>query len=389
MEIVHLQMPTGDRPIIDRWDCEPCDAVARLSHVGLSDPFTWARRPAELSEGQKHRLAIADALWSGADVVVIDDALTTLDHTTTCAVAWRLQAAARDLGVGLIVCTPKNGLFPDLQPDWWVRIGWTPEPIVERIQEAARPCSLLADIEISEGCMADYRAVQHLHYAAGCPAFVDRVFTARHPGIEQPAAVLVTTHPEQMSAARNDALAGLRNRMSPRNWHRWCMRHVRRIARVVVSPEVRGIGLGTMIVKHAVENSGAEVLEVLTQQARFSGWLYSAGFRLHPHPNYDPAQHLENVLRKHGIHEHAALSGQLLAEATDALTVRPRREVRKAVWNCYHHFVLWRRERRPKPARIPNPADSRWAEAWEIAASRSQGRPDFWYHPSATLTPDL
>jgi len=74
---------------------------AALRQVGL-DPALRSRPPRTLSGGQRQRLAIARALATGPDVVVLDEPVTALDATVQDAVLGLLGRLRDDTGVAMV-----------------------------------------------------------------------------------------------------------------------------------------------------------------------------------------------------------------------------------------------------------------------------------------------
>jgi oligopeptide transport system ATP-binding protein len=88
--------PSLNRPAID------ARVSAMLARVGLAE--TIARRfPHELSGGQCQRAAIARALIAAPDLVVCDEALSSLDVSVQAQIVRLLDALRSELGVSLLV----------------------------------------------------------------------------------------------------------------------------------------------------------------------------------------------------------------------------------------------------------------------------------------------
>lgn len=374
-----------DRPLIEQLDMEPADAVAWLGMVGLGDPMSLARRPVELSDGQRARLRLVHALASPAEVIVCDDWLQELDPLTARAVAWRVAKACRSMGTGLIAATVRDDLARDLAPDHTLRVGWAPEPEHLRRAPAAGACSLLGEVNFSAGTHRDWCQVRQLHYAAGDAAFVAGIYKATHRPTGHLLAVAILTHPERELGARSAAFRQIMPGITRPNLMRFAQRSIRRVARIVTSPEVRGIGLGRLLIDHAHRASGAEFLEILSQQTKLSPWLLACGWREWPHPKDEAFDSLGAAVQRHNAPPHVLLDGPAFEAWADSLSKRARADVRQAVWTTYHHFVLYRRTRQRRPQRIPNPGDPRWPEAWRVACTRAEGRPRYWLSPPRPL----
>jgi hypothetical protein len=122
----------------------------------------------------------------------------------------------------------------------------------------------------------------------------------------------------------------------------------------------------------------AQYIECVTAMGRFSHFLQASGFREIPNPASAWEAELSDWSRRHQVPPHVCLEGTAFAQWTDAQSVRVAREGRRLVWRLYHHLVLHRRTRRAPPRKVVGPTDTRWPEAWDLAARRLLDRPSHW-----------
>jgi ABC-type ATPase with predicted acetyltransferase domain len=109
-----------DRPLIDQIGKDTNDAVRLLGMAGISDAFLYARRPQELSDGQRYRFRLAKAIEQGTEVWAADEFMAILDRTAAKVIAYSIQKAARRAGATLMVATTHTDLVPDLSPDLYI-----------------------------------------------------------------------------------------------------------------------------------------------------------------------------------------------------------------------------------------------------------------------------
>lgn len=124
--------------LIDLIGKDTTEALRLLNAVGITDAFSYLRKPSELSDGQRYRFRMAKAIETGATVWCCDEFLAILDRTSAKIIAYSLQKIARKHGATLIVATTHTDLLKDLGPDLVVNKRFREKVLVERIDDAAR-----------------------------------------------------------------------------------------------------------------------------------------------------------------------------------------------------------------------------------------------------------
>lgn len=113
-----------DRPLVDLFEPWPLDRVlGLLSVAGLNDAFVMLRRPAELSDGQRYRLKLAQLLFLAQtgdrpEVILADEFAAALDRITAMTLCRQIRRwISRSQRITLILATTHDDLLEPLQPD--------------------------------------------------------------------------------------------------------------------------------------------------------------------------------------------------------------------------------------------------------------------------------
>ena len=100
-----------------------------LSLAGLNDAAVMLRRPGELSEGQRYRLRLAQAIASAErrpeawSVLLVDEFGSTLDRATAHALAQSVRRWVTRSNVCLVAATAHDDLLEPLGPDVLVDVA--------------------------------------------------------------------------------------------------------------------------------------------------------------------------------------------------------------------------------------------------------------------------
>lgn len=116
INLAQIPLP-GDRTVIDCFE-EPIVASLRLlSTVGLSEVFCLLNRPCDLSDGQKYRFRLAQALASRKPFIFADEFSGELDRVTATTVAFNIHKFAKRTGTTFVLASSHEDILIDLAPD--------------------------------------------------------------------------------------------------------------------------------------------------------------------------------------------------------------------------------------------------------------------------------
>jgi len=116
INLTQIPLPTN-RTVIDCFDTDIVTSLKTLSVVGISEVFSILNRPCYLSDGQKYRFRLAQALAAGKPYVFADEFSSELDRITASTVAFNIHKFARRTGTTFVLASSHEDILIDLAPD--------------------------------------------------------------------------------------------------------------------------------------------------------------------------------------------------------------------------------------------------------------------------------
>ena len=257
-------------PIIETLGENTAEALELLSKAGLNDAFLFLRSYSELSDGQKHRYHIARLAEAKAQWWLLDEFASTLDRDTAKIVAFNLQKLARERGKAVIAATTHNDLLVDLAPNVHVHKRYGKQVTIRYYRSGAAPqeCSLTREMHITQGTIADYKALSHFHYrTSSCPA-PRKIFALKRKS--ETCGVIVYAFASPTCFGRSKVWKGTLQQLQ---------KELSVISRVVVHPKYRSVGLGVRLVRDSLLLAGTGCVEVVAVMARYNPFFERAGMR--------------------------------------------------------------------------------------------------------------
>lgn len=279
---------TPNRPAIDLAPGDVPDAMRLLAAAGLADLRCFIRRPNQLSTGQHARLLLALTLERArrrADagertLLVLDEFAATLDQATAASVASLLRnAALRAPELRLAIATPNPGLAEHLRPTTHVECD-----AMGRLHTAAPPGPATHGLRINRGTLEHYAALAPLHYRPGPPANPEHVLVATHDAADRPAGVLVVARPTLNGLVRNLAWPGRYTGPTKTEAARRINRELRCIARVIVDPCFRGLGVARSLVAAYLAQPVSPATEAIAAMGKACPFFERAGMTAYHTP---------------------------------------------------------------------------------------------------------
>ena len=185
-------------------------------------------------------------------------------------------------------------------------------------------CSLHRKLQIVEGDMKDYESLAMYHYRDSRPVAVKAVFALKikgrvAPRDNRPAGVIVYTMPNPRVELRDVATDGLFSGLDRQSELSLINRNIRCIARVVIEPRYRGIGLASRLVRQTMPRLNVPVIEALGVMPSVNPFLEKAGMK--PYVPPVPLHHVDLLesFSAVGIEEEDLVYPKLVQAKMDAL----------------------------------------------------------------------
>jgi len=314
--------PDTNKPLIETIGKTIGEAFELLSKVGLNDAFLFLRSYGQLSDGQKYRYKIAKMIESQAQFWIMDEFAATLDRDTAKIVAYNLQKHARQQGKAVLAATTHTDLFEDLNPSVHIHKRFGREITVNYYpNEFAKECSLTCEMRIEQGTTEDWRKLSGFHYRSHEVVAIRKVFKIVRG--EELCGVIVYAYPGPAVYGRSKVLPKMS--MQELNFK------VSNIARVVVHPKYRSIGLGAKLVKETLPLAGTPYVEMTAVMAKYNPFAEKAGMkRIATQPPNKQALRIAETLQSLGFDLQLLTSKRYVLSRLEALSSQEIARIKQA-----------------------------------------------------------
>jgi len=321
-----------EKPLIDTVGKTFNEALELLSKVGLNDAFLFLRRYSELSDGQKYRYRIAKLVESGKKWWIIDEFCSLLDRDTAKIVAFNLQKIARQMGKAVIVATTHVDLFGDLEPSVHIHKRFGKEITVSYYPNVpAEECSLIKEMVIKTGDRRDWLKLASFHYRSHTVGAVRKIFCLWREN--ELCGVIVYCYPPPNCFGRGKVL--------PRMGIRELNEKLSIIARVVVHPKYRTVGLGAKLVRETLPLAGTAFVEMVAVMAKYNPFAEKAGMqKIAEQPQTKEVSRISEVLTRLGFNLQLLGSERYVNEKVETLTTKQLSVLKKVfIENGHPRFM--------------------------------------------------
>jgi ABC-type ATPase with predicted acetyltransferase domain len=306
--------------------CSVEEGARLLTRAGLADPHVMARRANELSTGEQARLRIAKAMRhaersSNDCLLVCDDFACDLDSRTAASVGALLARFVERSGAPAIVATTREDITEAVNPANTAQLGPAVVSIDTDLPRTPWRLPFVIERRAQKQRWTDLAWAHHL--PDRCASVVERIAAVCSESNET-LGVLIVAMPTLNARWRSIGFPDRFDGGSRRRDAALINRDLRRIARVVVDPRVRSLGVATGLVTAYLDAPLTPCTEALASMGRFSGFFERGGMRATALPPSPADARLLDLLA------HAGVEPWRLATPASAL-VRVRRAVGDAL----------------------------------------------------------
>jgi ABC-type ATPase with predicted acetyltransferase domain len=213
--------------------------TSTLNAVGFSSPPSWLKPYDVLSNGEKMRVDLADAILSDSKRVVFDEFTSVVDRQVARVGSFATQKAIRRTDKQFIAVGCHFDIEDWLMPDWVYSTDQM-KLIYEKRRYLQRPAFEFRIYDCNEKSK-HWKVFSRYHYLSHSHNNVAKVYVA----------------------TINDEIAGF---CSVLHFPHPKVKDIKRIHRLVVLPDYQGCGLGSMMLKHVCELYPKNRMRLVTSQ---------------------------------------------------------------------------------------------------------------------------
>jgi len=295
-------------PAVDQFPRDtPEGAMRRLAGAGLGEAMCFVRRPGELSAGQLARLRLAVAMERASrgshDALLLVDAFASgLDRLTAQSLLALLARWAGGPGRRRALCAASDETLAALAPPEARTVRVDPSGRLSPIDPPRERDPFVIDLRPPARDVREAsRRLAGLHYRSRPARGVVRTLLARDASTGEPVGALHAAMPTLNGRLRDLAWPGRYATGDRRLDAARLNEEVRRVARVVVDPRVRSMGLATRLVRAYLDSPLTRRTEAIAAMGRCCRFFERAGMTPWTLPPAPGDARLLDALRYAGV----------------------------------------------------------------------------------------
>jgi len=234
-------------------------------------------------------------------------------------------------------------------------------------------CSVCENLEITPGCLDDYRRLARYHYLGGQTGPASAIFVLICPGGKTPVGVIVYSNAPAVLELRNIATNHVFAGLDRSTQLELINANIRRISRVVIEPRFRGLGLASRLVRETMPLVDVPIVEALAVMGWVNPFFESAGMKAYKaKPSAAGVQFIE-ALSIIGIEQAGLIDSEQVQQKLERLGDCEARFIEREI----RHFLKNHGRRRDMPPNL---------ERTRYILTKLTARPVYyiWFNPKFT-----
>jgi hypothetical protein len=140
-------------------------------------------------------------------------------------------------------------------------------------------CSVCENLQITPGCLDDYRRLARYHYLGAHTGPASAIFTLNRSGCKTPVGVIVYSNSPAVLELRNIATGNVFAGLDRSTQLELINANIRRISRVIIEPRFRGLGLASRLVRQTMPLVNVPIIEAVAVMGWVNPFFERAGMK--------------------------------------------------------------------------------------------------------------
>jgi hypothetical protein len=247
-------------------------------------------------------------------------------------------------------------------------------------------CTICKKLQVVPGSADDYDRLACYHYRDGHPGPAVATFALRPKpnalvNLPQTVGVIIYTMPTAGTELRNIATGDIFTGFDRKTRLALINKSIRRIARVIIEPRFRGLGLAARLVRETMPKLNVPIIEALAVMGVVNPFFEKAGMTAYTAPLPQRCAELTEALSLVGIEEKELIDPQTVEAKLDALSASQRQFMAKSFIELQINLFLqtYGKTHNLKPS----------LERTKFVLSKLTHRPVYyiWFNPNVPISP--
>jgi hypothetical protein len=236
-----------------------------------------------------------------------------------------------------------------------------------------KSCSVCENLQITPGCLDDYKQLARYHYLSIHLGPVSAIFALSRAGCEIPVGVIVYSNAPVVLELRNIATNHVFARLDRSTQLSLINTNIRRISRLIIEPRFRGLGLASRLVRETMPLVNVPIVEALAVMGWVNPFFERAGMKAYKAKPSEASVQFVEALSIIGIEQAELIDPELVEQKLERLGNSEARFIEHQI----RHYLKNHGRRRDMPPGL---------ERTQYILAKLTARPVYyiWFNPKFT-----